>query len=132
MPPTEPTAQATILYLSRLLSAVAMRSPKKEIRIAQHLLDEISGAEGKRALFEDYDEKTDEVVLTFRQKSVATYLVEGVSVSTTQPIPATPPSTQNHTRMPLTDDQITNLEKKIAREKAYRAIKREPPQSFSL
>lgn len=132
MPPTDQTPQATILYLSRLLAALAMRSPKKEIRITQSTLDEIAGAEGKRALFEDYDEKTDEIVLRFRQKSVATYLVEGVPASTAQPITTNTPSTQKNSRIPLTDDQIANLERKLAREKQYRAIKREPQQSFNL
>lgn len=131
MPPSDNSPQATILYLSRLIAAIAMQFPDNEIRLHKTLLDEIAGSDGKRALFEDFDEKTEQIVLTYRPKSCATYLVEGVSASTTQPT-TTPTSTgQTRSRMPLTDEQIANLQRKLARETQYRAIKNEPPQSFS-
>lgn len=133
MPPLDNVLvlQTKILYLSRLLAVIAKQFPDNEIRIHKSLLDEVAGSDGKRALFEDFDEKNEQVVLTYRAKSIATYLVEGVPASTTQPVtmPQMTPSPGIHSRMPLTDEQIASLQQKLARESQYRAIKREPQPS---
>lgn len=79
-PPTTASPQDVIRYLSRLLSACCLMHPDDTLRIPSGMLDRVSteakGAESPRILFEDFDTATNEIVLRFRQQSLAQYFVK--------------------------------------------------------
>lgn len=128
MPPADSSPEATIRYLTRLLSAIALRTRNQELRIPQALLSQLAGEGHARALFEDYDSKTEEVVLRFRSKSLATYLVEEpIACPTTAPLATT--STPGKSRLPLTDQQLSQVEQRIRKEQLLREIKRDQQES---
>jgi len=135
MPPVDQTPQSVIRYLTRLLCALADHSPKGELRIKQSHLNELAGEGSERALFETFDAKSREVVLQFRPKSLATYLIEEPQCpSTPQTIPMSqttiPPTLPKATvKPPLTDEQLARAENQIHRLKVARAIKNQRAQS---
>ena len=142
MPPPDNTPQAVIRHLTRVLSAVAYTSPDNEVRVKKSLLDQLAGEGATRALFEDFDSKTDEVVLRFRPKSLATYLIEETPCPTSTRVPSTSdqpsPSiksanslTSVQGRLPLTDEQLVRAENLLAKEHHLRAIRQEQQRSSS-
>ena len=94
MPPTDNTPAGVVRHLTRLLAALASKQGN-ELRIKQSVLDQVAGEGDRRALFESYDPKTEELVLTFRAKSLATYLIEDTQSW------APSPSLKNNSAQPL-------------------------------
>lgn len=131
MPPTDQTPASTIRHLSRLLAALSEHTDW-ELRIKQSKLNELGGEGGDRALFESFDSQTREVVLTFRPKSLATYLIEEPPSATIQPNPtaSAPSLASSGPRLPWSDAQLAKLEARLAKERYLRTIK-QPPQPSS-
>jgi len=153
MPPPDQSPAATIRYLTRLLAAIALQHPDSTIRIPQGHLDRIVGeSAGKesRLLFEDYDDNAKEVVLRFRQQSLATYMIEDPrpSQQPTQSPTATPtetasstvpPPSPTHSNSPgrstvnpmnplplaLSDSQLAKAEQIAHQERVRRQLQRE-------
>jgi hypothetical protein len=94
MPPPDATPTATIRYLSRLLSALCLMHPDTTLRIPQGILDRVAGeadggtSQSPRVLSEDFDHATNEIVLRFRQQSLALYFVKDLTPCQAQPAPA--------------------------------------------
>ena len=132
MPPTDTTPQGTIRYLTRILAIIAQESGG-EIRIKRSKMRKLE--EESFRLFEDVDDKKDELVLRFDSKHSAIYPVEAEcrqqpqSVAVQPRPPAVPPTTKTGSHPPLTDEQLARAERKIAQIKTARQIARDatPP-----
>ena len=129
MPPTDQNPVSVIRHLTRLLSAVA-HSSSGQIRIPQTTMDMIVGGGDPKALFESYDYAKAEIVLEFRPKSLATYLVEEPKQCQPETTSGTQSSVTSHSDLPnsekpgvarpLSDDQLASAERMMNRIKAAR------------
>lgn len=135
MPPPNVGAVDANYWLALLLSALAVSRKDHELRIPLSVINELRGEEPQRILSESFDSKTDEVVLTFRAASLATYLLGAPCLSTQNRAPSTsPPAPEKINtkgRLPLTDQQVINLEERLAKERQLRAIRLERERSSS-
>lgn len=162
-PPTAASPQDVIRYLTRLLSAVCISLPDDTLRISKESFDEVvtesKGCDTPRTLFEDFDTATQEIVLRFRQQSLARYFIEEPQpcpqptpqpVTTTQassqpqkPAPAArqpgsahqPPTVASpqYRRQPqaLDDQTLARIERNVRQMRVNRELKRQRSRSSS-
>ena len=162
-PPTTATPQDVIRYLTRLLSAVCISLPDDTLRISKESFDEVvtesKGCDTPRTLFEDFDSASQEIVLRFRQQSLAQYFVKDApcpqptvtdsvisqaplqqpnppappqSVSTSQRQPPTVASPQFRQRPLVLDDAtLARIEQKVRQMRLNRAAREQRSRSSS-
>ena len=121
--------------LRRLTQILAVLAKKNggELRIKRSALRKMN--EESFRLFEDVDDKKDELVLRFDAKHQGVYVVEAeckekttTTVVQPQPRAASPSAitpTTPQSALPFTDEQLARAERRIAAMKTANAIKRE-------
>lgn len=139
MPPPEANPESAIRYLTRILAVLAQEAGG-ELRIKRAKLRKIT--EESFRLFEDVDDKKDEIVLRFDAKHSAIYPVEAeckqpqpnqpprgpsaVPVNATpSPTSSIPPALRTGSTLPFTDQQLRRAELKIKQMQTARAIRSE-------
>ncbi len=131
MPPVDTTPQGAIRYLTRILAILAQERGG-EIHIKRAKMRKLE--EESFRLFEDVDDKKDELVLRFDSKHSAIYPVEAEcrqqpqSAAVQPRAAAVPPTQRTGSRSPLTDEELSRAEREIARQRTVRQIRREGTQ----
>lgn len=121
MPPTDPSPEANLRHLRRLLGAICLQNGGEYHIECKHLRDiEESGA--RQALIEDT--VNDRIVLRFGSKHSAVYILEPECLTTKNSNASAPSSNQTviplpvspgkpMVQKPLTDDQLARAERKV-------------------
>lgn len=139
MPPLDTSPESQIRYLTRLLAALVTQN-HGELRVKRKLLRKLEDENMRQALFEDLDDRKDEIVLRFGSKHSAVYPLESecrtnpsanaagranIPSPSPRPVPAPTNTEKTGTFQPMTDEQIARAEHRLRQIKLAKAIRSE-------